>query len=405
MEIERCQIVKYRSEFKRRLIKLQSHLWGQDPTTRTAYLEWKYDRNPYAGDTYIYLAFYNKQLVGMVGAYGVKWQIGDLDQTFPGLCFADLVIHPRHRHRNLLPKLMAAALNDLSNTNYAYAFDLSAAPHVALSLLMQGWRSMFIQTASRTTDHATHSGHLVENEQKSKFAAAYRQICSHLEKLPLLVSTYRCLRRNTYDPVLRRAAGTRPAFVKLDDNADRYKINPRLTLSKTARPQAMAELARRIGYDGRIRHVRDEQYFSWRFQNPLAEYRFLFWDQNHLDGYLVLCGKVYPPNNDELVYIVDWDAINGDIWFHLFQAAMQWGNFNYISIWTAALSKDLKRLLRNAGFVFMDKTGSATRDIRGENIFVKPINQKTQQPKWVMGGRDLLNPTSWDLRTIYSDNF
>ena len=72
----------------------------------------------------------------------------------------------------------------------------------------------------------------------------------------------------------------------------------------------MAELAERIGYDGRIRHVRDEQYFSWRFQNPLSEYRFLFWDNGRLDGYLVLYRKVYPPGNDELAYIVDWDAIN-----------------------------------------------------------------------------------------------
>jgi len=403
---ERCPIVKYRSEFKSRLIKLQTHLWGRDQATRAAYLEWKYDRNPYADNTYIYLAFYNKQLVGMVGAYGVKWQIGDLDQTFPGLCFADLVIHPRHRHRNLLPKLMASALSDLSNTSYAYAFDLSPAPHVTLNLVIQGWRSMFIQTASRTTDHATQSGYLVENEQNlSRFAAAYRQICCRMSKLPLLVSTYRWLRRYTYDPISQRATKTRRAFVILDGNADRYKINPCLTLSKTARPQAMAELSKRIGYDGRIRHVRDEQYFSWRFQNPLSEYRFLFWDNGRLDGYLVLYGKIYPPNNDELAYIVDWDAINDEVWFNLLQAAMQWGSFNYISIWTATLSEDVKRLLRNAGFVFMDKTGSATRDIGGKNILVKSINQKIQPSDWILGGRNLLDPTNWDLRTIYSDDF
>jgi hypothetical protein len=406
MKSERCQIVKYQSKFKRRLIKLQAHLWGRDRATRAAYLEWKYDRNPYADDTHIYLAFCDKKLVGMVGAYGVKWQVGDPGQTFPALCFADLVIHPRYRQRNLFPKLMANALNDISNTSYAYTFDLSAAPHVALNLLMQGWRSMFIQTASRTIDQASRSVPLAENEQNlSRFAATYRRICDHLDKLPLLVATYGRLRRYTFEPLARRFSKMRPAFVDLDGSVDRYKINPRVTLGKTARPQAMADLAKRIGYDGRIRHVRNEQYFSWRFQNPLSEYRFLFWDNGRLDGYLVLYGKVYPPDNEEVASIVDWDAINGRVWQDLLQAAIQWGNFNYISIWTASLSEDVKRILRNAGFAFREKTGSATRDVRGENILVKTINPTKQQADWKLGGRDLMDPANWDLRTIYSDEF
>ena len=36
----------------------------------------------------------------------------------------------------------------------------------------------------------------------------------------------------------------------------------------------MAELVERSG-DTRIRHVRDSQYFQWRFQNPLSRYRYL----------------------------------------------------------------------------------------------------------------------------------
>ncbi len=208
-----------------------------------------------------------------------------------------------------------------------------------------------------------------------------------------------------YDLVLQRSTETRQVFEDLDGNADRYKVNPRVSLRKTARPRAMAELAERIGFDGRIRHVRDEQYFSWRFQNPLSEYRFLFWDKRRLDGFLVLHMKVYPPGNDELTYIVDWDAINGRVWHDLLQAAIQWGNFNYISIWSATLSEDVKRLLRKAGFAFINKTGRATRDVRGKNILVKSIDQKIQPPNWILGGRDLLDPINWDLRTIYSDDF
>ena len=84
---------------------------------------------------------------------------------------------------------------------------------------------------------------------------------------------------------------------------------------------------------------------------------------------------------------------------------MQWGNFNYICIWSAALTEDMKTDLRKAGFVFKDKTGSVTRDVRGENILVKSLSQTNQESDWNLGGRDLLDPANWDLRTIYSDDF
>jgi len=400
------KIVKYRPEFKSRLLDLQAHLWGQDPATRAAYLEWKYDRNPYTDDTNIYLALYNEQLVGMVGAYGAKWEFGDLVQTFPGLCFADLVILPRHRNRDLFPKLMTFALDDLSETGCAYAFDLSAAPHVALGLLMQGWRSIFIQTASRTIDPATQSGNLMENEQKlSRFTAVYRQIYGHLDKLPLLVSIYRRLRRYMYDPISRRVTGTRRAFVDLDGNAGRHKINSRVTLSKTARPRAMAELAERIGTDGRIRHVRDEQYLSWRFQNPLSEYRFLFWEKKRLDGYFVLHTKLDQHSNDASTYIVDWEATNVQVWIDLLQATIHWGNFKDIVIWSATLSGEVKKLLAETGFTFLDKSGSVRNDIHGGKILVQSLCRKTQQSDWILADRDLLDPANWNLRMIYSDAY
>jgi hypothetical protein len=271
---------------------------------------------------------------------------------------------------------------------------------------MQGWRTIFIQTADRKTDRATRTGQDLKNEQElSRWAALYRQIGGHLDKVPRVAATYRWLRRNTYEQILRRSAERRRLFVDLDDNAARHNVNPCVTLSKTARPRAMAELANRIGFDDRIRHVRDAQYFSWRFQNPLSEYRFLFWQDRRLDGFLVLHVKVYPHSDDEWAYIVDWEAVNQRVWNELLQAAIQWGNFNSISMWSANLSEEMKTRLREAGFAFKDKTGSALRDIRGENILIKPLCRETKQSEWVLAGRNLLDPTHWDLRMIYSDAY
>jgi hypothetical protein len=46
----------------------------------------------------------------------------------------------------------------------------------------------------------------------------------------------------------------------------------------------MADLVRRLGHDGRLRHVRDERYLAWRYRNPLYEYRFLVRESDRLEG-------------------------------------------------------------------------------------------------------------------------
>ena len=83
------EIVKYHPEFKRQVVELQRHLWGPDVALNAAYLEWKYERNPYLDGPHIYLALCGGLVVGMRGWFGCKWQIGYPSQTFPGLCGGD----------------------------------------------------------------------------------------------------------------------------------------------------------------------------------------------------------------------------------------------------------------------------------------------------------------------------
>ena len=401
MENETYQIVKYRPEFKSKLVNLQAHLWGQDQAVRAAYFDWKYNWNPYVDGIYIYLAFCNEKLVGMVGAYGVQWEIGDAGQSWPALCFADLIIIPDHRHGNLLQNLMSFALEDLSDTDYAYVFDLSAAPQLTLVLLMQGWRRVFIQTAQRETHQATTSGQGQKNEKRrSWIASVYRQSRRYSRRVPMLASTYHRLR----GLFSRCADEPRSTFADLDRNAGQREANPYISLSKTSRPRAKAELVERIGTDGRIRHVRDEQYFSWRFQNPLSEYRFLFWDDGRFDGYLALQSKC-ACEADGWAYIVDWEATNGRVWTDLLQAVIQLGNFDGLYIWSETLSGDAKEWLREAGFYFLNKTGKVRNDSQGENIFVKAICPASPQSRWVLNNQDLLDARNWDLRMIYSDAY
>ncbi|HKZ41902.1 MAG TPA: hypothetical protein VJ044_13135, partial [Candidatus Hodarchaeales archaeon] len=49
-------MANYQPEFKKQVVELQKHLWSPSAALNAAYLEWKYERNPYLDTPLIYLA-------------------------------------------------------------------------------------------------------------------------------------------------------------------------------------------------------------------------------------------------------------------------------------------------------------------------------------------------------------
>jgi len=351
------EIVKYHPEFKRQVVELQRHLWGPDVALNAAYLEWKHEHNPYVETPLIYLALCGGQVVGMRGMFGAKWQIGHPCQTFFGPCAGDSVIAPDHRNRGLYRKLTMAALNDLTNSGHTYVFSLSANKIAYWGSLAMGWRGI---------------GSLQRMQRR----------CAN--SLPSAAS-----------------AGEPHLFYSLDRNGEwgRGEASHHVSVESTPQPNAMAELIERIGADGRIRHVRDQQYFAWRFQNPRAVYRFLFWEDTRLEGYLVLRRWVY--TDRVAVNIVDWEATNAEVRADLLQAAIRWGNFAHLTIWSATLLDEVKTLLQITDFKELESKGNMTRDF--PTVLVRPIRDEMLKGDWVLADRRLLDLANWDLHMIYSD--
>jgi hypothetical protein len=158
----------------------------------------------------------------------------------------------------------------------------------------------------------------------------------------------------------------------------------------------MAELVERIGWDGRMRRLRDRDYFDWRFRNPLSIYRFLFWEDSGLQGYLVLRASVYV--NPEIA-IVDWEAANGEARRELLRAALRLGEFQSLDIWSSTLSEETRAILENLGF----RPSSSVTGIAEyrPTVLVKPVGDNA----WTVAGRNLLELRDWDLRLGDSDAY
>ena len=366
-------IVPYDSGLKAQIADLQRHLWSGDADANIAYLEWKYERNPYWETPLIYAATCDGRVVGMRGMYGSTWQIGAEGGAFAIPCADDFVIVPEHRNRGLFSLIMRAALDDAARRGHAYVFSLSPGPVTLVTSLVSGWSRVGVMRPLR----------------RRRPRGLLPRCRSGLSKVPVL---WRLAEG------LSRRALRRPPFRRLDRREGRHRLGRgrEIDLERGPRVGAMADLVRRLGHDGRVRHVRDERYLAWRFQNPLHEYRYLFYEDDGLEGYLVL--QAYRGDRRRGVNIADWEGTTSEIRADLLRAAIEWGDFDQLSVWTATLSDEALEQLTAATFV----PPPAGSWLHSPNVLVTTTRRADPAPDPTLGGRRLLELAEWDMRMLYS---
>src|SRR5262245_51186770 len=106
------EVVPYRAALKPQIVSLQQHLWWGGAPINTAYLEWKYERNPYLPSPLLYVALYQGRVVAMRGLFGSCWEVGADSARHLVPCADDFVIAPAHRNRGLAGRIMTAPFAD-----------------------------------------------------------------------------------------------------------------------------------------------------------------------------------------------------------------------------------------------------------------------------------------------------
>jgi hypothetical protein len=328
----------------------------------------------------IYLAMSDGKAVGMRGFFGTQWESGIPTQKSIVLYADDLVIAPEHRNRGLVPKIMTTAFKELAKGGYQYAFNLSAGPTTLISSLTMGWR---------------YVGSMQPMRQRS-WRVAFRG------GLDRLVARLPVLSRGIDTASHRLPQKRRPSLAEIEVKRIRRILAdlPHIELENVPRCTAMAELVVRIGNSRRIRHVRDREYFDWRFQNPLSEYRFLFWTQARLEGYLVLQEYTSAFASEEITNIVDSEASSTAVHAELLRAATKLTAGRRLIIWSVNLPRQTTALLEEAGFKLIPQPESVAQ--RRNALLVRPICEQDLHRDWLFGGLPMLDMNSWDLRMLYS---
>lgn len=374
------EFIQYRPEHKALLAELQRELLSSDTERNRRYLEWKYERTTDGAAGLIYLACQDGRPVGMRGFHEATLEASTPTQAFRVLIAGDAVIAPPHRNRGLVSRIVKLAENELAPRGRPYLMSLGGANQVnMIGLLALGWRSAgAVRPVGRVTTRA-HAGHWLSRKLGSQ----------------------RVLWRFDW-PHLLASADQRHLFRRLDaaraGRAASGNAVP-ITLESVPRVDEMAELVERLGHDGRIRYRRDREYLDWRLRDPSKEYRFLYWDESRLEGYLVLSRRASDLGKWQRVYVADLEATDARIRSALLSAAIQWGRFPELMTWSASLSDGEVRLLREHGFVPVDQADTA----RGcPCVLVRPLGSEVRSSDWLLGGRQILDISNWDLRVLYS---
>jgi GNAT superfamily N-acetyltransferase len=367
------EVSRYRSVDKPHVAALQRDLWSTDPELSVSYLEWKYEQNPYLDFVPIYLAWHRGKPVAMRGFYGGEWEVGRPQQKVLVYCADDLVIAPGHRNRGLFTLLMKAALEDLERAGNGFAVTLSGGPATVFGSLTMGWKSI---------------GRTELLRRESRAAAIARLVRGATGRVPFL----------------RPLANRLPApwegnpFARLDARSPQSTPDASgVWMERRPASGAMAEVVEQIGSTGRLRHVRDANYFDWRFRNPMHEYRFLYSGDPRVNGYLVLRRGLSDRFDRASVYLSDWEGADNAIREKLLRAAIAWGEFSYLIAWSATLSDEARSILRREGFV---EAGQPGRGI--PCVLVRPLRSGVPEREWIIGGQPLLELSSWELRMLYS---
>jgi len=369
-----CRVVPYSAGHKGQVAELQRHLWSPDTRLNAAYLEWKYHQNPYIRDPLIYLAFVGDKLAAMRGAFGTRWEVGDPAEFFNLPYPDDLVVDSAYRGQGLHRTIMNFALRDLAGRGHRYVVNLSASEITAEASMNMQWRD---------------AGRVKSLHRRTLRKTAADFLSAGVRHLPLL---WRWV--DDISALSGRSGGH--LFDRLDARLsapDQARDTGSLFAQRTPLIREMAQLVARLSWDGRIRHVRDETFFAWRFGNPLRDYRFVYSGRERLRGYMVL--QQSRGGNADRASIVDLEGESEQIRTELLSAAIEHGKFPELFLWQLGASPAAAQVIERRGF----KPLNAYHE---NSILVRSLRDDDLDAAWMLGGRPLDDADHWDLRMIYS---
>jgi GNAT superfamily N-acetyltransferase len=359
-----AEVVPYSGRWRKQLIGLQRLLWGAPGPLYEDYFSWKYERNPYQEEPVFAVALRGTRVVGMRGIHGSRWE----SSWYTGaLGYADdFVVLPEERGTGLARSLMTFANEQALDAGFSFVLNLSAGSITLLNSLTSGWLCPgSAGPVLRYAQPSMNSGGTVRGVRRR-------------------------ISRRLPDWLRHRVNEWRSAS-SFNKAASLITESGGIVVTTRPRIDEMASLVRRVPWDGRMRHVRDEAYLDWRLSSPLARFLFIYWYGSDLSGYLVLQQSAHIRGR---LRIVDLEGESAELRASMAGHVTRSGLAPNLEAWHSTLDADVQEEVRQAGLAAYERPTAAAAMIPAILLWDPSLDGSGRRPLAELG--------NWDLRAIYS---
>lgn len=367
------EIVRLDLAARQQVLPLYARLWSTDAIRNERFFDWRYARNPAGGDPLIYAAYHEGRAVATRAAFPSRWVTPESERTW--YLSDDLIVLPGHESKGIFAAFTEAIRRDLAERGHLFFVSMSALRVTRLQSMSAGARDL---------------GGMKPVGLQPAYVAALDRIRGIARRLPV---AWRLA------GVTTRFESAARAFGNLDARPPRRAGDREIVATAQPLVEDMVRVAAVSGSDSRFRMLRDREFFTWRYQNPLHEYRFIYVrDSGVVSGYLVLERTLSDLGNPRRINVVEWESISQVVSDTLLETASDIGCAELVC-WTETLDSSRLHALDRLGFAPVDGEQRA----RGlPSVLVWPVTGETGDEKFDVGGRSLLDVANWDLRMIYS---
>jgi hypothetical protein len=318
------------------VVDLHAQLLGGGRAMSRSYLQWKYCENPFLTSPIFLAVRYGREIVGMRGLVGTCWMSPDgKNQTIiPHV--DELIIHPQHRNRGLFLRIHQATVTAARDRGFSELISLSGGVMTQKLSLACGWKSLgALERIHRCSSHPRKSlGTCIPALQLGNYLL--RRISSRFGLIRFKLPSDRSLDR-AFDNLISKAS-------------------PRIQLASEADHAAMSSLSESTASE-LVRAPRSETFLRWRLNNPHRKYRFVFWRDSSLRGYLVLA---WTEKSSNRVMIADYAVENIHVFNELLDALVQ-SKTGQLSIMSSTVPDEMRRSAEAEGF---ERDPNFEKDIR-----------------------------------------
>jgi len=344
-------IESYSPKYKDQVIDLLSILWSNFTLKeKRRRFEWRYEKNPYTESPLCYVALNEDKIVGFRAFVTQKFRFKGENYYFGTP--ADAVVHLEYRRQGIFSNLTKLAFEDvLEKDKLDYFLSLSSNEKSTKGNIKAGFRPF-------------------GQREKMYYISPFRLVKNRLKLNDLEI----------------------PISIEKKD----FKIE----ITEELRVNRICSIIEETKNENQISNIRDEDFYSWRFSNPLKDYAFGYCTKkDELIGYIAL-----DITDEKIISIMEYSYKDISYFQELLKTIINKLPVPIITAYVFTRLEEEKRTLSRCGFRYdtnwliklLKRMGYiSSADLPG--ALIKPISEDIIESDFILNGKDVRDPDNWSL--------